>query len=69
MVKIYYAGHDPSNHSNFTKFPVASVKYDVCNVAEASAKFLAIHPELFEVGIEVGGRKFNLATGMVPIEI
>ena len=69
MIKIYYAGRDPQNHSNYTKFAVASVEYKPATLAKNSTNFLDNHPELFEIAIEVNGRKFQLAAGMMPIEI
>ena len=68
MFKIYYAGRDPKDHNNFTRFAVAAMEFNGCHAAEMSKMFSAQHPELFEVGIEVDGRKFNLASGTMPIE-
>ena len=70
MIKIYYAGRDPHDHSNYTKFAVASVTYHGTHAfAQDSVNFLNSHPELFEVAVEVEGRRFQLASGMMPIEI
>ena len=68
MIKIYYAGRDPEDHTNYTKFAVAAVTYNLRTFERDSAIFLSNHPELFEIGIEIGNRKFTLAAGMTPIE-
>ena len=64
MIKIYYGGWDPEDHSNATSFAVASMTFRGPKLGEKTKKFLDEHPEFFEIGLEIGGRKFTLNTGV-----
>ena len=69
MIKVYYAGREFSNHANYTKFAVASCEYSPATFKRDSTSFLDSNPTLFEIAVEINGRRFQLAAGMMPIEI
>ena len=69
MIKVYYAGREPNNHANYTKFAVGSCEYSPATFERDSISFLNSNPALFEIAIEINGRRFQLAAGMMPIEI
>ena len=69
MIKVYYAGRELDNPANYTRFAVTSCEYSPATFERDSIKFLDNNPTLFEIAIEINGRRFQLAAGMMPIEI